>query len=234
MTANKDFKRIVRTRMEKTGESYAAARTALIRKPAPRPRAVAAVDHERVAGMKDDTVVARTGRGWKAWTKLLDAAEAHTWTHTAIARHVHALGVTHWWAQSVTIGYERIKGLRAIGQRRSGEFEVNKSRTFAVDLAALFAAFANARRRAKWLPGVKVVVRKAVENKNIRLVWPDGTRVEWYFQAKRPGKSTVVVQHTGLPNRESLASTRAYWAERLGVLAEVLAPRRLVKPLRRK
>ena len=47
--------------------------------------------------------------------------------------------VPGWWAQTVTVGYERIKGLRAVGQRRDGTFEANKSRTFAVPLARLYA-----------------------------------------------------------------------------------------------
>jgi hypothetical protein len=48
-----------------------------------------------------------------------------------------------WWSQTVAVGYERIKGLRAIGQRMDGSFEASKSRTFAVPLARLYGAFRN-------------------------------------------------------------------------------------------
>ena len=67
-----------------------------------------------------------------------------------------------WWAQTVTVGYERIKGLRAVNQRRDGTFEANKSRTFAVPVSRLFDAFHDPRVRARWLPDVKLTVRTAV------------------------------------------------------------------------
>ncbi|MBK8250092.1 MAG: hypothetical protein IPK85_22270 [Gemmatimonadetes bacterium] len=227
MTNHKDFKRVVRTRMQKTGESYTAARAATVaRTRAPAARVAPEINYEQLAGMKDATISARTGRSWKEWTEELDAKKALEWTHTEIARHVHtALGVGHWWAQTVTVGYERIKGLRAIGQRRSGTFEVNKSRTFAVDIAMLYAAFENARRRARWLTGVKLVVRKAVTNKSIRITWPDGTSVEGWFMGKGPNKSTVSVQHTKLPDREAVTRARTFWGERLDALAELLGNR---------
>lgn len=223
MTANKDFKRVVRTRMQKTGETYTAARASVARKAAPWTPTKPEIDYATRAGVKDVTIRGRTGRSWKEWAEILDAVGAHEWTHTAIARHVHTiLGVGHWWAQSITVGYERIKGLRAIGQRRGGAFEVNKSRTFAVDLPVLFTAFANSRRRARWLPGLKLVVRKAVANKSIRITWPDGTSVEGWFDAKGPGKSVVALQHTKLADREAVTRTRAFWGERLDALAELL------------
>ena len=230
MTTNKDFKRVVRTRMRKTGESYTTAREALARKERPRPPA-GLPEYEKLAGMTDAIIRERTGRGWHEWTTVLDAVDAHTWTHTLIARHVHGLGVGSWWAQAVTVGYERIRGLRQIGQRRSGTYESNKSRTYAVSVATLFEAFSNARRRARWLPGIKLVVRKASPPKSIRMTWPDGTSVEGWFMAKGPGKATVSVQHTKLADRAALSRVRTFWGERLDALGELLgshrpAPRR--------
>jgi hypothetical protein len=50
----------------------------------------------------------------------------------------------------VTVGYERIRGLRDRGQRRGGEYEATKSRTFNIPVERLFDAFANARIRRRW------------------------------------------------------------------------------------
>ena len=42
-------------------------------------------------------------------------------SHTEIAAMVNKTWkVDGWWSQTVTVGYERIKGLRARGQRRDG------------------------------------------------------------------------------------------------------------------
>ena len=61
------------------------------------------------------------------------------------------LGVGDWWAQAVTVGYERIKGLRERGQRRDGIYEANKSKTFAVPVRTLFRAWADTQTRKRWL-----------------------------------------------------------------------------------
>lgn len=241
MPIEKDFKRLVRRRMQKTGESYTAARTQLVRARrdgAPThdttPAAVAApppstkprretIDYAALAGMSDAAIEKATGCRWEKWVKSLDWVEAHTWPHREIAAHVHdKYAVSGWWSQAVTVGYERIRGLRAIGQRRGGGFEASKSRTFAVAAITLFAAFADARRRARWLPGVKLTVRTATPPRSIRMSWPDGTAVQAWFTAKGAGKCAVAIQHTKLADRDAVERAKAFWSERLEALSSVV------------
>jgi hypothetical protein len=124
MPTNKDFKRLVRGRMQKTGEAYTTARAHLLeRKPAAaaRPKASRPVpaDYAKLAGRSDAVLKAKTGCTWERWVKALDHARAYTWPHREIATYVHEkYKIPGWWAQSVTVGYERIKGLRAVGPRR--------------------------------------------------------------------------------------------------------------------
>ena len=230
MPTNKDFKRLVRGRMQKTGEAYTTARAHLLKQksaPAVPPKSArrAAVDYAKLAGRSDAVLKARTGCTWERWVKALDHARAYTWPHREIAKHVHEkYKIPGWWAQTVTVGYERIKGLRAVGQRRDGSFEANKSRTFAVPLARLYAAFHNARLRARWLPGVDLTVRAATRRKSMRITWPDRTSVEVGFTSKGPAKSQVAVQHGKLPDVAAQTRVKQYWAERLDALGQVLAP----------
>ena len=117
MPSNKDFKRLVRGRMRKTGESYTTARAQLLRNTTRQTPAPA--HYAKLAGMSDATLKAKTGCTWERWVKALDRVAAHTWPHRKIAEYVHEkYKVPGWWCQRVTVGYERIKGLRAIGQRR--------------------------------------------------------------------------------------------------------------------
>jgi len=229
MPANKDFKRLVRSRMQKTGEAYTTARAQLLKqKPATARSATvrpAAVDYARLAGRSDAIIKERTGCTWERWVKALDYAQAYTWTHREIARHVHEkYKVAGWWAQAVTVGYERIKGLRALGQRRDGSFEANKSRTFSVPLVRLYRAFNDARTRAQWLPGVDLTVRTATRGKSMRITWPDRTSVAVGFSGRGAGKSQVAVQHEKLADRAAQARMKQYWAERLDALGQVLIP----------
>ena len=226
MPTNKDFKRVVRARMQKTGEAYTTARAQLLHKQqAPAPAPTAPPDYARLAGMSDATVKAKTGCTWERWVWALDRVEAYDWPHRAIAEYVHEkYKVPNWWTQMVTVGYERIKGLRERGQRRGGEFEATKSKVFAVPLARLYRAFGDARTRARWLPGVRLTIRTATRNKSMRITWPNATSVELYFTGKGAAKAQVHVQHCKLTDQAAAKDMKAYWADRLAALGEVLAP----------
>jgi len=219
----KDLKRIVRSRMEKTGESYTAARRHVVSKKTPSPAPSPPPDYSALAGMAEATIKARTGRGWGEWVELLDAFGAAEKPHRDAAAYVFSLGVDGWWAQSVTVGYERIRGLRERGQRRGGAYEASKSKTVAVPVETLFDAFANARTRKRWLGEVKLKIRTATRAKSMRITWDDGTSVDLWFQAKGPAKSAVGIQHVKLTSRDDIQRRKQFWSEKLDALAKLLA-----------
>jgi hypothetical protein len=219
MTQNKDLKRLVRARMKKTGESYTSARTQITKKPRPKKTA----DYATLAGMSDATLKAKTGCAWERWVKSLDQFGAEKMSHGEIADLVSTKWkVDGWWAQTVTVGYERIKGLRARGQRRDGSYEAGKSRTFNVPVRTLFDAWADAGIRSRWLREPAVKIRTATSPKSMRLGWTDGSIVAIGFLAKGKDKSSVAVQHTKLKDRDSAERFKQYWSERLDALANVL------------
>ena len=220
MPKNKDLKRLVRSRMEKTGEAYTTARSRLVDKSSPLPD-----DYEQLAEMKDESVHAKTGRTWPEWAAVLDEIDAASMQHREIAKylHDHFEEVSPWWAQTVTVGYERIRGLRDIGQRRGGRYQISKSKTVAAPLAALYEAWSDGRTRTRWLDHPDLTIRTANEDKSMRIVWGDGTAVDVYFTAKGERKSQVAVQHHKLPTREAADEAKLSWAERLAALAELLA-----------
>ena len=219
MTRQKTFKRKVRARMQKTGESYTAARRRLIAA-GERPEAEAA---EFEPPMSDDAIRERTGRGWDEWFALLDAWEAASRPHPDVARWLRdEHGVDGWSAQSVTVGYERARGLRAPGQRPDG-WSVTASKTVAVPVERLYAAFGDDGLRERWLPGAELHVRTASPPKSARYDWEDGsTRVIVGFYAKGDGKSQVALEHTRLPDADTAEEMKSWWRERVGALKEML------------
>lgn len=240
MPQNKDLKRLVRARMRKTGEAYTTARTHIIKKPraktvardgssvariaTPAPKTLPS-DYARIAGMSDEKIQEKTGCNWHRWVGALDYLGAQDKSHREIAELVSKkFKVGDWWSQTVTVGYERIKGLRAKGQRRDGSYEANKSRTFDVPVSELFEVWADERKRQRWLNGGKVRVRTATAPKSMRLDWTDGGIVAVGFMAKGKEKSSVAIQHTKLPDRETAERLKKYWAERLDALGELLTP----------
>ncbi len=231
MPKQKDLKRLIRARMEKTGESYTAARAHLVGGPArgasgksdeaptPLPE-----DYEKVAGMSDDAVREATGRSWPEWASFLDAQDAASWEHRKIADFVYEHGgdVSGWWSQMVTVAYERFRGLREVGQRRGGGYDVNRSRTIGVPLAELWNAFADEERRSAWLDDADLAFHHMAEPKSMRGRYPDGTKVDVYFTAKGEEKSSVSVQHREHPDREAADRARAASGARLDRLKALL------------
>jgi hypothetical protein len=227
MPVQKDLKRLVRARMRKTGESYTAARMRLLEKrrerPAPRGKAPGALpqgDLAALAGMKDAAVAKKTGRTWKEWVRVLDRDGAAELPHGKIAELLHDRhSVPDWWAQMVTVGYERIRGLREKGQRRDGTFDVSKSKTYPVTVAELWKVF---MRCKEWLDGEKLRMSTATKHKTMRMKWSDGTPVEAYFLEKGPAKSQLALSHRKLTSRAEAARLRTYWSERLVKIGEML------------
>jgi uncharacterized protein YndB with AHSA1/START domain len=217
MTRNKDLKRLIRARMNKTGEAYTAARAQITKKTA-SPK-----DYATLAGMSDAVIKQKTGCTWERWVKSLDHHGAEQMSHRDIARLVsETYKVPSWWTQTVTVGYERIKGLRARGQRRDGTYEATKSRTLNVPVTTLFDAWADAEVRKRWLDGAAVKVRTATKPKSMRLGLSDGTIVAVGFVSKGKTKSSVAVQHAKLPDRETADRLKRYWSERLDALEKTL------------
>jgi hypothetical protein len=122
MTEDRSFKRRVRERMSKTGESYATARSHVAEK-RDRNRAARtrlAASDERVS---DAAIQKSTGKTWDEWFPILDAWGAREKTHTEIARYVsEEHGVPGWWSQSVTVAYEprRVRPSRRWRWRTNG------------------------------------------------------------------------------------------------------------------
>ena len=215
MTRHKSFKRLVRTRMEKTGESYTAARASLLAADS------SPGSEEPVLPLSDDAIRERTGRGWEEWFDLLDEWGAADRPRPEVSRWVadqldgEQLG---WNAQAVTLGYERARLGREVGERADG-FAMSASKTVAVPVERLFDAFVDDGERVHWLPDGRLRERTATRPKSARYDWGDGTtRVHIAFNPKDGAKSTVVVEHRRLADAEEVERMRAYWRERLSTL----------------
>ena len=246
MPTQKIFKRRVRARMTKTGESYTAARRQLLHKAAgavepavdtptanlapvrgeeaPGATAEAPESHGTTAAavppdalvVADDAMLRATGKRHAEWFALLDAWGGTDHTHTEIARWLSEThGVPGWWTQSVTVSYERARGLRARHQMRDG-FSVSATKTVAATPERAFAAFTNARLRGRWLPGVQLRQRPTRAAWSARFDWSDPpSRVIVGVAPKGTDKTLVYVTHEQLPDAESGERLKRAWRESL-------------------
>jgi uncharacterized protein YndB with AHSA1/START domain len=210
--------------MEKTGESYTAARASLLVAEEPT-AATPSPNGRRALATSDAEIRRRTGRGWEEWFDLLDEWGAPERTHRETARWVaEQQGVVPlaWNAQAVVGSYERARGLRAVGEHADG-FTITATKTVAVPVDRLYDAFVDEGLRGRWLPDGELSERTATKPRSARFDWGDGdTRVHVAFVAKGEDRSTAALQHVRLPGPDEADRMKAYWRERVATLKEVL------------
>lgn len=212
MTRQRSFKRLVRERMAKTGESYTTARAVILAAAQP------SGTEEPVLVTSDEKIRTRTGRGWEDWFDRLDSWGATELSHREIARKVAAeLGIDPlaWNTQAITTSYERARGRREVGQRADG-FSATASRTVAVPVEDLYDAFNERERRAEWLTVDRLHPRSGTRPKTARYDWgDDGARVHVSFSPKSETKSVVSVEHLRLPDATSAEEMKQLWRDGL-------------------
>jgi hypothetical protein len=175
---------------------------------------------ESVPEHTDEIIRANTGRGWDDWVVLIDDWEGREDGHAAVAAWLQQEhDVDGWWAQAVTVGWERLTGRRLPNQMADGTFTANRSATVAVDHAALRARLLDPDGRAALFPGLDVALRSRATSRNVRLGLPEGV-AEIAIAPRDDGRATVTVAHTKLPAPEDVAVWKTYWGEWLDGLRE--------------
>ncbi|HEY7564027.1 MAG TPA: hypothetical protein VIA81_03800 [Acidimicrobiia bacterium] len=215
MTKQESFKDRIRARMEKTGERFTAARRVLIEQ-------ASKVSNQRgwvtEPELTDEVILANTGKNWDGWTALLDSWGASAKGHTAIAAHLtDELGVDGWWAQSVTHGYERIKGLRLRYQQHDGTFTANKSKTIRMKQTTLRRMLVTEEGRGDLFPDFQTDLRSGPTAKAIRIAIGPGV-AQFYLEPASEGRVKVTVAHERLGSTEDAELWKKYWSEWLDEL----------------
>ena len=172
--------------------------------------------------VSDEAIQRGTGKMWSEWIALLDAWGAADRTHADIARYVHEEhGVDGWWAQAVTVGYERATGRREVGQKCDGSYAASASKTVPVPVESLFAAWVDEARRDLWLAPGTLSLRTAQDARSARFDDLEyGGIVALWFEARGPGKASVGVQIEKLPSQDAVVERKAVWKARLAHLAD--------------
>jgi hypothetical protein len=243
MTRARALKKLVRARAAKTGERYTTARRHVLqalqggRAETGSPRAVAGLSSR--GSVSDATSRAKTGHGLDHWFETLDRFGGVEKGHAASARHLYDThGVDGWYAQGITVAYERARGVRAVNQRRDGGYEVSVSKVIPVGVADAVKAFTDARRRRRWADGLdqnlvktlvaavkgsssKGFVLKPNGQAQLRYRWDD-TVVEMYVYPKTAEKASIVAVSKKLGSQALVDERRAQWRLALGALATSL------------
>jgi len=174
----------------------------------------------------DEAILRGTARRWKFWLRALDAWGAKGRSHSEIARYLaRRPGVSSWWAQALTVRYERDRGVRGVGQNKRG-WEVSAQRTFQRPSQDLFQLLVTSpagwlgtgrgplvegsRRRARDLGTAQV--KRIQPPKLVRLkLEEDGSVLEVHLSQIGPARTTVTFYHARLPDSRARETMRKRW-----------------------
>jgi hypothetical protein len=230
VVARKPAKAAAKRPVSKTPRAKSVAKTAAAKpklatkRATPKASAAPRVESARRASASIDTTLfpcgeealrTATGKGWNEWLALLDNAGAAAQGFD----HQRLLDLTMqslpesagWWGQMVSVGYERVRGLREKHESCNGEFQATLSKTFSVPLFAAFAAWADAGIRGEWLDAPDLSFTKLNAGRNIRARWPDGSLLDIRFNATGPDRCQIVVDTMKLNDGEAVQKAKAFW-----------------------
>lgn len=193
---------------------------------------------------KDETILAKTGKPREAWFKIIDSFDCQVKGHKATAQHLkETYGLNEWYAQGLTVDYERAHGIREVGQRCGGKFAVSVTRTIAAPVERVWQAWADALLLSEWFAskashdfreggvydngdGDKGRYKRIVPNKRLSFTWENekhspGSAVIVEFNGKGD-KTTVVVTHDKLPDKTGCEDMKKSWTWALTSLKSYL------------
>jgi uncharacterized protein YndB with AHSA1/START domain len=198
-----------------------------------------------VANVSDESVKKATGKSWDEWRAVLDKEGARKMAHRDIARLLQETGLVRnmWWAQTVTVGYEYMRGSRVIGQTADAGFQVGVSRTIDSPRRRAWDFLLSPRGLKIWLGNAATLkpakgtvyrtadggsgeVRGVKRAERLRLTWkPRGwkraTVVQLYLHPSS-GKTSVRFHQERLPGRAERERMRRRWVRALAGLEKAL------------
>lgn len=174
----------------------------------------------------DDAVLKATRRNWKQWFALLDKAGVSKSDHKTIVATVKSSGETSpWWQQTVTVQYERERGLRDIHQRSGGHYEISRLRTFQISAEALIEWVTDGRKRSRWIETRLPKPQRKILSGNplFTFPWPDNkTTLLIVVESKGPDKASITIVHRDLAGPAECEKKKAYWTERVDLLKQLI------------
>jgi len=174
--------------------------------------------------ISEEKVKEATGRGWMGWFVILNLMDAASKPHKAVAKELkEKYGAPSWWAQMITVEYERARGGRKKNERAGGTYAVNVTKVMPVSLSKLFAAATNAKTRKDWFPPGAFEETSKTKDKYWRGKWKKDRKLEFGFYAKGDAKASIALEIGKLPSPVEVEQERAAWKKAMERLQNLVA-----------
>ncbi|MFC4874361.1 hypothetical protein [Negadavirga shengliensis] len=170
--------------------------------------------------VSEESIKKATGKTWSYWFDYLDRINAGQFSHKEIADKLHELdGVTGWWAQTITVEYERKIGRREVGQTCEGDFQASASKTLPGTMDHVFFLW---QEFVRDMDRFNHVAYDSVPQLSETQKWrywrvnlKDGSRVSIIINQKSEGKVLLAVNQEKLTDAKAVEDWKAYWKTQL-------------------
>lgn len=164
-----------------------------------------------------------TGSGilWKDWLTFLD--KYNDLGHADLAKiayeNIQSEGRSkspEWWAQAVTIAYERHIGKRQTGQQHNGKFSVTVSKTVSGTMDETLVSWLTRVNGMRTLRNIEIKEEPRVSQTEKWRYWrcslADGSKISVNIQQKPTGSQSILaVNHDNLAKPEDVNIWREFW-----------------------
>ncbi len=166
--------------------------------------------------VSEESVQKATGRSWVAWFAFLNNIEAEKLPHKEIAATLYEqAGVSGWWAQSITVAYERMIGRREVGQSCVGGFRTSAGKTFSGTMDKVlidWQEFVKGIDRFNEVPFNNLPQTSETEKwRYWRVGLRDGSLLSVNINQKSTDKVLLAVNHEKLADAQSVKDWKEYW-----------------------
>ncbi len=167
--------------------------------------------------VSDEAVKKATGKTWDSWFALLNKAHAKQMNHSEIAHFLSTKYIKNgWWAQMVTVEYERVQGKRKINENKDG-FLVAVHKTVDLPVSKLEKVW----QKVLLMPVVQKRKLMNLDSKTKRRMLhykADVGSVVVYFDERGKDKSRIMVESMKLPSKQSVEQNRLFWKKILATV----------------
>jgi len=166
--------------------------------------------------ISDEALQKATSKSWKEWFALLKKIKAGELSHKEIARKLaDEYGVDGWWAQSITVEFERSIGRREVGQTCEGDYQTAASKTLVGDMDHALRIWQKHIGTRKDFDKVKFAGAPSVSKTDKWRYWrvslSDGSKVTVVIGQKAGDKTSLAVNHDNLSDKKAVDRWKLYW-----------------------
>ena len=163
-----------------------------------------------------EAVKKATGKSLEQWFKILDGIAAEKLPHKEIAEKLKGeFGTSGWWAQMITVEYERKIGRRVVGQTSTGDFHATATKTVVGTMDDALRQWQQASDNKDSFGSIKITVKPRVSKTEKRRYWrtslADGSKITVVIASKSHDKSLIAIDHESLQDQEAIKRWKAYW-----------------------